>query len=163
MPNETLIYWDSCVFIDLIEKTPARFSILEAIVASAERGEVRIVASTVSLVEVAKLDNLAGVLPEWKEKLLVQFFENDYISARGVDRGLAEIARPLIRNHNLKPADAIHVATALQSKVQVLHTYDDKHLTPLSNKIALPNLPTLRIEHPHWQFQTTLGLQAPPP
>jgi predicted nucleic acid-binding protein len=162
MPNDTLIYWDSCVFIDLIEKTPARYPVLEEIVASAERGEVRIVTSAIALAEVSRLNNLSGVLPEWKEKLIVQFFENDYIALRAVDRAIAEIARPIIRGHGLKTADAIHIATALQAKVQVLHTYDGQHLLPLDEKIALPNSLVLRIEEPSWSFQPKLELFAPP-
>ena len=155
MPNDTLIYWDSCVFIDLIEKTTSRYQTLEAIVASAERGEARIISSSVSLAEVVKLNSLAGVLPEWKEKLIVQFFENDYISIRNVDRVVAELARPIMRNHNRKTPDAIHVATALHSKAQVLHTYD-ADLLKLDKLISLPNSLPLRIEEPHWSYQTVL-------
>jgi predicted nucleic acid-binding protein len=157
MANDTLIYWDSNVFIDLIEKTPARYQVLEGIVNSAERGEVRIVTSAMSLVEVSKLNNLGGVLPEWKEKLIVQFFENDYISVRTVDRVVAETARPIIRGHNLKAPDAIHVATALLARAQVLHTYDSQDLLPLDRKIGLPSLPLLRIEEPKWEFQPPLA------
>jgi predicted nucleic acid-binding protein len=160
MPNDTLIYWDSCVFIDLIEKTDVtRFQTLEAIVASAERGEVRIVTSALSLAEVSKLKNLS-TLPEWKEKQVVQFFENEYVAVRNVDRVVAEAARAIIRGHNIKPSDAVHVATALQAKVQVLHTYDDK-LLQLDKQINYPHTPPLRMETPNWIFQPTLGGMQP--
>lgn len=54
MENDHLIYWESSVFIDLIEKTPGRIEILQSIVQAAERGEVRIVTSALTLAEVSK-------------------------------------------------------------------------------------------------------------
>jgi predicted nucleic acid-binding protein len=152
MANDHLLYWDSSVFIDLIERTSSRIQILEAIVQSAERGEARIVTSALTLAEVSKLNNL-GLLPEWKEKLIVKFFENEYIAVRNVDRVTSEHARPIIRNHALKPPDALHVATALLARVDVLHTYDTTHLLPLDKKVGQP---PLRIEEPNWSFQGIL-------
>ncbi|HEV3482987.1 MAG TPA: type II toxin-antitoxin system VapC family toxin [Candidatus Acidoferrales bacterium] len=158
MANDHLLYWESSVFIDLIERTAERIQTLDAIVASAEKGEVRIVTSAFTLTEVSKLNNL-GLLPEWKEKLIVKFFENDWIVVRNVDRITAEHARPIIRHHALKPPDALHVATALLAKVDVLHTYDGDHLLPLDRKIGVP---ALRIEQPNWEFQQTLDLAGGP-
>lgn len=105
MANDHLLYWESSVFIDLIERTATRIQVLEAIVTSAERGEVRIVTSAFTLAEVSKLNNL-GLLPEWKEKLILKLFENDWIVVRNTDRITAEHARPIIRHHALKPPDA---------------------------------------------------------
>jgi hypothetical protein len=126
---------------------------LDAIAESAEKGQVRIVTSAFTLSEVSKLNNL-GLLPEWKEKLIIKFFENDWVVVRNVDRITSEHARPIIRHHSLKPPDAIHVATALLAKVDVLHTYDADHLLPLDRKVGLP---PLRIEEPHWEFQQMLS------
>jgi PIN domain len=85
---------------------------------------------------------------------LVKFFENEFIAVRNLDRVCAEHSRAIIRNHGLKPADAIHVATALLPKVDVLHTYDKEHLIPLDKKIIPPQGGSpLRIEEPHWDFQ----------
>jgi predicted nucleic acid-binding protein len=52
MPNDNLLYWDSSVFIDLIEKTTNRYAILEAIIQDAEQGKARIITSALTLAEV---------------------------------------------------------------------------------------------------------------
>jgi len=162
MPNDNLVYWDSVVFIDLIEETPGRHETLKAISDSAERAEARIVTSALTLAEVSKLNNLR-LLPEWAEKKILEFFENDYITVRDVSRPVCEMARPIIRGHGLKPPDAIHVATALMAKAQVLHTYDGDLLgkNGLITNPLLTGCPPLRIEVPRWQFQGDLPL--PPP
>lgn len=154
MPNDHLIYWDSDVFIHRIEETPDKIQTLRAITDAAERGEVRIVTSALTLVEVSKLNNLE-LLPEWTEQRVIEFFENEYISVRTVDRFVAAMARPIIRGHNLKPPDAIHVATAIMARVNVMHTYDGEKLLPLTGRI---HQPPLRIEEPQWEFQTELNL-----
>jgi predicted nucleic acid-binding protein len=159
MPNDHLIYWDSSVLIDYIERSPGRIDTLDAIVTSAEKGHARIVTSALSLAEVCKLKNL-GLLAELKEKLITKFFENDYIVVRNVDRATSEYARAIIRAHDLKPPDALHISTALLAKVDVLHTYDKDDLIPLDKKIGIP---PLRVEEPHWVFQQELpNLQNPP-
>jgi predicted nucleic acid-binding protein len=112
------------------------------VIEKARSGEVVIVTSALTMVEVVKITEL-GLLDQDTEQLVADFFENDFISLRNVDRFVAERARPLVREFNLKPADAIQVATALLMKVDVMHTYDEKHLLKLNGKID-----GLRIELP---------------
>ncbi len=119
----TKIYWDSVVFIDLIEETPGRIYKLKPVIERAMKQEVVIVTSALTMVEVVKLTNL-NLLDEDAERRVTEFFENAYINVRNVDRFVAEAARPIVRKHGIKPPDAIHVATAILSKVDVLHTFD---------------------------------------
>ncbi|MGI8746699.1 MAG: type II toxin-antitoxin system VapC family toxin [Bryobacteraceae bacterium] len=157
--NDSLAYWDSCVFIDRIEaKNLSRIDVLRAMTDAAERGELKIVSSTLSMAEVVKLSNLTDIDNESKEQLIVDFFDNDYIHVRNIDPRISWLARKIIRDHNLKPPDAIHVATAILNHVEVLHTYDDVHLTPLSNKIHYKDVwdKSLRIENPKWSWQPIL-------
>ena len=91
----TKIYWDSVVFIDLIEETPGRISRLQSVIERAMKQEVVIVTSALTMVEVVKLKNL-NLLDEDAERRVTEFFENAYISVRNVDRFVAEAARPSV-------------------------------------------------------------------
>lgn len=137
----TKIYWDSVVFIDLIEETPGRISRLQSVIERAMKQEVVIVTCALTMVEVVKLKNL-NLLDEDAERRVTEFFENAYISVRNVDRFVAEAARPIVRKDGIKPPDAIHVATAILSKVEVIHTFDQP-LLKQNGKVD-----GLRIEEP---------------
>ncbi len=56
-----------------------------------------------------------------------------------VDRTLGERARDLVWNDKLRPKDAIHVATALDAKVDHFDTYD-RGLIDLSGVLGNPTL-----------------------
>ncbi len=156
MPNERLLFWDSNVFISRIEKTPGRITVLEQLTGAAEAGQLRLVTSALTLAEVAVIRD-AG-LPDDQERLIVDFFENDYIVVRSVDRFVAEKAREIIRSHGIKGADAVQVAVALQSKAHEFHTYD----TTLLKKLGPNTLPGLPVVEPHWDTQWSLPLEPPP-
>lgn len=122
MPDSA--YFDSCIFIELIQKSiPERFDACEDLRFKAENKELIIIASTLAIVEVQKLPDL-GIIPEEQSKRILEFFENEYIVVRPVDRQTAEMAHGLTRTHGLTCNDAIHAATALIAKVPVLYTYD---------------------------------------
>jgi predicted nucleic acid-binding protein len=141
MKSERKLYWDSDVFIDLLEKTPRGVARVVPVAEMAERGEIIIVASAFTMIEVSKLKNV-GLLDEQTEELVAQYFENDFISIRNVDRFVAEKARPIVRKYNLSPADATHVATAILMEVELMNTFD-AHLLKWSGMID-----GLRIEEP---------------
>src|SRR5205807_952051 len=67
------------------------------------------------------------------------FFEHSWIIVREVDRFISEQARDLIWKHNLKPYDAIHLATALDLKLSRMDSFDSD-LTKLSGKLGSPRL-----------------------
>ncbi len=95
------------------------------IVEQAERGELEIVVSTLAAAEVAYLE---GYSNENSEDLIREFFGRDYIIPVAVDIRLAAIARSLVRRYKdvrrIKPADAIHLATAIQLNLSVVETTD---------------------------------------
>lgn len=58
MPAErTLIYWDSCIFIDYFQKHPDRIATLDSIVQEARDKKILLVTSTISQIEAAFAEN----------------------------------------------------------------------------------------------------------
>lgn len=139
-------YWDSSVFLAWLLPEPERKPDCETVIRAAERGNVQIVTSALTMTEVIKLKGQPGLTQD-HEKKIVQFFQHEYIVVREVDRFVAETARALIWKHpHLQPKDSIHVATAIRWKIGVLDTYDKDDMIPLDGQLGSP---VLRIGHPH--------------
>lgn len=153
-----LVYFDSCLFIELLQQNiPDRFDACEAIRDRAQKNEIVIVTSALTITEVNKLPE-SGALPEEQSRKILDFFENEYIAIRPLDRGTAEDAHQLTRTHGLTNADAIHVATAIRGKVSVLYTYDaskGKRKGLLKHNLKIGS-PPLRIEKPPDPLKGTL-------
>ncbi len=147
-----LVYWDSCVFISCIQRDPRRFGTLEAIVDEAKSGRAILVASTMGVAETVKL---SGDDKSWKQEegKIRAFFDNEFIEIVNVTREIGENAARIGREHGLKPADAIHVATAIKYGCKCLHTYDGDDRTAKRKRYLLDwngkiGVPPLRIEIP---------------
>ena len=80
------------------------------------------------------------------EDLILQTF----VERVQVDYDVGVLARRLLRKYPTikQPQDAIHLATALLSDVDELHTFDRPNLLDLSEKIESPSGKKLRICHP---------------
>ena len=140
------IYWDSCVFIDSLQQTPGRYDVLREIVESAKRKETEIVTSAFSIAEVVAITDDRPVSPTDVQKIK-DFFENEYIKLRQLDRQTVELAADIGRTHSIKPPDAVHIATALLAKCRELQTYDGlgkpaskKRMLFYDGKIGSPTL-----------------------
>jgi len=143
------IYWDSCAYISCIEETPGRRDVLWQIVRQAEAGEIVFVASALVIAEVSRLKNSPLSKKEQARKIQ-EFFENDFIKIRVLDRKTAEDAAEIGRQFGLRGADTVHVATALRAKCHSLQTYDGengeaKKLLAFDGRIGTP---PLKIELP---------------
>lgn len=151
------IYWDSCVFIHAIQQTQEFQTVLEAILDEARAGSLVIVTSALTLAEVR------GAGSETDEATIDDMFRQDYIVVRVLDPPLASRARRLGRDHGIKPADAIHVATAIDLGAEVMHTMDGKTKTrgPIAKSGEFAEA-GLRIREPNWPVQTKLELDEPP-
>jgi predicted nucleic acid-binding protein len=151
------IYWDSCVFIHVIQQTPELRTTLEAILDEARAGSLVIVTSALTLAEVR------GAGSEADEAMVDEMFRQDYIVVRVLDPPLASRARRLGREHGIKPADAIHVATAIDLGAEVMHTMDGKtKKRGLIAKSGQLEEVGLRIREPDWPVQTKLELDEQP-
>lgn len=117
--------WDSSVILSYLAGYELVAEHCQLIVEQAERGEVEIVVSTLAAAEVAYLD---GYSTGASEDMIREFFGRDYIILVAVDAPLAALARSLVSRYRnemrIKPADAIHLATAIQLNLPVLETTD---------------------------------------
>ncbi|WP_299440621.1 type II toxin-antitoxin system VapC family toxin [uncultured Rhodospira sp.] len=135
---EKRIYWDSCCFISLIQQEDGRFPICRSIYTAAEKGDLVIVTSTLTLSEVCKVRCEDGKTREYFQEqhdhLLDRFWDNDFFDIIDLSPSIATHARNLFRRHPKikKPNDAIHLATALFSNCDEMHTFDGNDLLGLS-------------------------------
>jgi predicted nucleic acid-binding protein len=143
-------YWDACVFLGWLKAEPDKLAACQAGIRMAERGELTIITSVLSLAEVLRLKG-NDPIPVADREAVRAFFENDYISLYEVDRTIAEKAQDVVWNHGVRPKDAIHVATALSTATTItIEQFDtfDTGLIALNGQIGapaltigLPNLP----------------------
>lgn len=135
MATPRRIYWDACAWIALIQKeqirdaktgviTEDRHGMCRNVIAAAEQGQVEIATSTLSFAEVCKNP---GVKAQGEDKISA-YFENDYLLMVNLDRAVGEKARALLLSgiSKLKPPDACHLATALLSGIDEMHTFDER-------------------------------------
>jgi predicted nucleic acid-binding protein len=127
------VYWDADTFVSLIEKTPERIEILDALLKESANTDspLQIVTSTISIAEVAYIESerdggldkaVEGAIDAlWADRDSVKFI--DYHQGLGVE------ARSLIRQalsdgiSGLRSADAIHLASARSIGASEIHTY----------------------------------------
>lgn len=149
------IYWDSCVYISCLEKTPSRYPTLAAIVQLAKDDKIDLVISPLIFAEVAKIND-ASLTAAKQAETIRDFLENDYFKPRPFDRSIGQEAAEIVRTYGLKPPDAVHVAIAIRAKCDCLHTYDGeqgepKKMLAFNGKIGspalaieLPSIPALK-------------------
>jgi predicted nucleic acid-binding protein len=61
-----------------------------------------------------------------QERVIDSYFQHEYITLVELDVGVARDARRLARAHRLKPADAVHLASAIKGDADQLLRWDDK-------------------------------------
>lgn len=142
--------WDSSCFCAWFSEEAGRWEICDAIIDAARKGQIKLYTSFLTLAEVVKVP---GMYPSEEEDRIVEFFRNPYVVKVTVDWFVTRIARDLQRRFNLDGRDAIHLATAIHIKADVLHTYDGQDLLKLDNK--MPGI-SLHITEPVFQYQTKL-------
>jgi predicted nucleic acid-binding protein len=127
-------YWDACVFLAAVNGDPARLPHIEAMLDAASKGDIVILTSTLSKVEVAfgASEQLHKVLdPAVEEKIEQLWDTGSPVKVVEFHEVLADDARRLIRHAvekgwSLRPADAVHLATAMRHKATCFHTYDTR-------------------------------------
>lgn len=134
-----LHYWDSCTFIHIIQgNEPDGGRILKTRVRDVTEGRLRIVTSMFTLAEVVKPKRSKSVLSTQDETKIRSVFLWPILLYE-LTRKIAERARELQwLINNIKPYDAIHLATAEFAYAYRFDTYDDP-LIKAVNK-APPNI-----------------------
>jgi predicted nucleic acid-binding protein len=152
-------YWDACVFLSMINANPDRLPIIEALLDDCDQGKVEIYTSILSIAEVAFAEGEKAnekLNAETAKKIdkfwqppspikLIEVHELIMLDARN-------FIRAAIQNGiGLKPADAIHLATAKRLTLDAIHTYDDK----LMRHRSLSQCPLIEPATDRFVFTTT--------
>lgn len=134
--GKPVYYIDSCVFISLIEtpETEGPSKTIAALIEAARHGKVAIVASIITIAEVAfakkELDNRV-LDPEVEARIDALWHPGSMIRLVEVHELIVLRARQLLRIgaekgwSGTRAHDAIHLATAERQKVDEFFTYDD--------------------------------------
>lgn len=153
MASRARRYWDSDCFIGLLAEEPDKVDACKTVIDAAERGQVVIVTSSLTLAEVVKVRRHGPLDKALREQIRL-FFMNEYIVVRQLDRFLAEQARDLWWDFGIEPKDGVHVATALASGLTQLDTFDEK----LIDRSGQLGAPPLLIGHPRIEIAEQLAM-----
>lgn len=149
------VYWDACAWIAYIaqEKNISlgdgrienRFLMCSQVLRDAESGKYEIVTSAFTLAEVCKKpgirDSQADNLPS--------FFDRSYILIVPVDKSIGARAQKMQSSGlvNLKPPDAIHLASAQRAAAIEMHSFD-KGVLNFDGRISGPDGSPMKICKP---------------
>lgn len=153
-----ILYFDSCVFLAYLKGEKNREDVIETLFDEAAQGNLKILTSSLSIVEVLNIQGLKSPIPKEDRDTIRVLFANEWIVPKGVNRRLAEISQELVWEYGVKPKDGIHVATAMVYKVPTLYSYD-KGLTKLG--FLQTSYGSVSISEPQPPAQGVLALDKP--
>ena len=135
MPNNPLLtYWDANLFLDYVSRTPGRVEVIDALIADARSGGTQIATSILSISEAAysaRERQARQADPLVEEALDEMFGDYSLLTLIEYDQRIAVRARTLMRRTlsfagRLKPADAVHLASAEHVGADVIYSFDAK-------------------------------------
>ena len=155
------LYWDSCTYLDFLKGDHPLHDNMLAVLKDWQDGKITLVTSALTIVEVLWVkcdDNKAkSMLPRTREKEIRGLFEPQppaELILVELSRLTGEHARDLVWRHGVKPKDAVHIASALEARCEMLHT-NDRGLQNFSEKLG--GDPVLKIAEPTWERQEAMG------
>ncbi len=151
-----LIYWDSDAFLRIINEDGNNPSVenqgCRDVWAACQKGTTHIITSTLTIAEVLYKKGT----PKLDEKFrpaLNNFFRDSFISLKPLTREIAELARDVVWDSNIKPKDAVHVATCAYYRIRFLHSFDGNLVDKKTIEI---NGFTIDISRPHAEAQSEI-------
>lgn len=94
------VYWDSCVYLSFLQKTPSRYPVLQDIWRDALRGQIVIVASAFVLAEVVRSCERTN-LTDAEVSSIEALFQHSWIKIRDLDRRTGKLAADIGRKHGI--------------------------------------------------------------
>lgn len=143
-------YWDSNAFLGWLAEEPDKVDECRAVIRAAEEGKTLLITSALTVAEVLWLRGEPRIPAENAEKVQ-RFFQHEYIVVNDLDRRLAEDAQRLVWHEDIKPKDAVHVATAIDASVDRMETFDGD-LIKKSGSVGEPPLEIGRPNEPGTLF-----------
>lgn len=141
MDSRRGLYWDTSNFLCFLNKDEEeRRDICEDVLQHASMDHVHILMSTYTIVEVIRpkkrsLPNSQRLTQGQIDKIK-GMFRWPFITTIELDERTSLFASDLARDHNLAPADAVHAASAILWKADVLQAWD-RDYTAISHLIAV--------------------------
>lgn len=135
LAQHTIIGLDTSIFIYHLEAHPTYQALTTTVLNSVQTGKQRAIVSTVALMELTVQPwriNQPHVARHY-EALLAHF---PYLTLVDVTRDVARQAAQLRATYQIRPADALHVATALVHRATAFAT-NDKGLNRLNSLIDI--------------------------
>jgi predicted nucleic acid-binding protein len=140
-----IVYWDSSIFLSYVNREEDRVS---RVVTSLERatpdGDLEIVTSVLSVAEVASSYSWLEAAEDYQlnEQRADLLWDDNRFTLQDLDYEIALDARDFVRaareqRLGLKPADAVHLATARALRADVVHTFD-RRLFQYSSWLDIP-------------------------
>ena len=149
-------YWDTSVFLCFLsEEEDERRHICEDVLHAGKAGKIEIVTSMFTLVEVIRPKAIKHPHPLTEEQVskLRGMFRWPWLKKIQVHEPLALKASDLAQRYRLKPADAIHAATALAEKCDELQCWDQDFnkvasLISVTSPKYVSQMPLLQVKTP---------------
>ena len=138
-------YWDSSVICALLNEEKDRAPDCVNVINGAKAGKVQIIVSALAIAEVLKYRQNKPIRKDDRQKV-IEFFQHQFITVVTLDRWIAFKSQEVHWDHNVPPRDAVHVATALRARVNVMESYDGDDLLAVSGKIGSPPLVIRKVQ-----------------
>jgi predicted nucleic acid-binding protein len=142
-------YLDSSVYIAAIRGEVGRADVAKHILEDAEAGKLQVVGSTFVIAEVIRAKNQPPLSQE-DEQIVDQYVMRESMIWVELDVSLALEARRIARAHGLKPADAVHLASAIKGEADVLFRWDDRFIKDGGT------IEGINVTEPYWTGQLKL-------